>query len=176
MLSRMVTMVCLSDIDGKLLNLERLQAKSKAQTEVLDEFLFANDTAKGALRDEKIQKGVDQVSDLCDKYGLTFSIKNTEVVYRPAPGKPYKERAIRMKGQRLQVVDKFTYLGSTVSRVVHIDDGVTIRTALQTFVKKKILYGELPIVVRISDTRIPSKPPLSTWTYQQSHENRLHRI
>ena len=27
-----------------------------------------------------------------------------------------------MKGQRLQVVDNFTSLGSTLSRVVHIDD------------------------------------------------------
>ena len=34
-----------------------------------------------------------------------------------------------MKGQRLQVVDKFTYLGSTLSRVVHIDDEVNARIA-----------------------------------------------
>ena len=30
-------------------------------------------------------------------------------------------------GQRLQVVDKSTYLGSTLSRVVHIDDEVNAR-------------------------------------------------
>ena len=34
--------------DGKLFNLKRLQAKSRLQTEVLDEFLFADDMAKGA--------------------------------------------------------------------------------------------------------------------------------
>ena len=33
------------------------------------------------------------------------------------------------KGQRLQMVDKFTYLGSTSSRVVHIDDEVNVRIA-----------------------------------------------
>ena len=34
------------------------------QTEVLDEFLFADDMAKGAPTEEKIKKGVDRVSDL----------------------------------------------------------------------------------------------------------------
>ena len=34
-----------------------------------------------------------------------------------------------MKGQRLQVVVKFTYLGSTLHRVVHIDDEVNARIA-----------------------------------------------
>ena len=89
--------------DGKLFNLRRLQATSKVQTEVLDEFLFANNMAKGAPTEEKMQKGVDQVYDSCDSYDLTISIKKTEVVYQPAPGKPYKEPTITVKGQRLQV-------------------------------------------------------------------------
>ena len=110
--------------DGKLFNLRRLQAKSKVQTEVLDEFLFTDDMAKGAPTEEKMQKGVDQVSDSCDSYDLTISIKKTEVVYQPAPGKPYKEPTITVK-----VVDKFTYLGSRLSRVVDIDDEVNARIA-----------------------------------------------
>ena len=68
--------------DGKLFNLRRLQAKSKVQTEGLD------DMAKGAPIEEKMQKGVKQVSDTCDSYDLTISIKKTEVVYQLAPGKP----------------------------------------------------------------------------------------
>ena len=120
--------------DGKLFNLRRLQAKPK----VLDEFLFADDMAKGAPTEEKMQKGVDQVSDSCDSYDLTISIKKTEVVYQPVPGKPYKEPTITVKGQRLQVVDKFTYLGSTLSRVVHIDDEVNARIA-----KANAAFGRL---------------------------------
>ena len=85
--------------DGKLFNLRRLQAKSKVQAEVLDVFLFADDMAKGAPTEEKMQKGVDQVSDSCDSYDLTISIKKTEVVYHPAHGKPYKEPTITVKGQ-----------------------------------------------------------------------------
>ena len=65
--------------DGKLFNLRRLQAKPKVQTEVLDEFLFADDMAKGAPTEEKMQKGIDQVSDSRDSYNLTISIKKTEV-------------------------------------------------------------------------------------------------
>ena len=53
------------------------------QTEGLDEFLFADDMAKGAPTEEKMQKGVDQVSDSCDSYDLTISIKKTEVVHQP---------------------------------------------------------------------------------------------
>ena len=44
--------------------------------------------------------------------------------YQPAPGKPYKEPTITVKDQRFQVVDKVTYLGTTLYRVVHIDDEV----------------------------------------------------
>ena len=43
-----------------------------------------------------------------------------------------------MKGQRLQVVDKFTYLGSTFSRVVHIDDEINARIA-----KASAAFGRL---------------------------------
>ena len=124
--------------DGKLFNLRRLQAKSKVRTEVLDEFLFADDMAKGALTEEKMQKCVEQVSDSCDSYDLTISIIKTEIVYQPAPGKPYKEPTISVKSQRLQGVDKFTYLGSTLSRVVHIYDEVNARIA-----KASAAFGQL---------------------------------
>ena len=72
--------------DGKLFNLRKLQAKSKVQTEVLDEFLFADYMAKGASTEKKMQKDVDQVSDSYDSYDLTTSTNKTEVVYQPAPG------------------------------------------------------------------------------------------
>ena len=69
------------------------------------------------------------MSEACDNSQLTISTNKPEVVYQPAPGKPYSEPTITVNGQKLQVVDKFTYLGSTLSRAVHIDDEVTARTA-----------------------------------------------
>ena len=114
--------------DGKRFNLRKLQAKSKAQICYMSSSLLI--TWQRVLQQRrKCKKGVDQVSDSCDSYDLTISIKKTEVVYQPAPGKPYKEPTITVKGQRQQVVDKFIYLGSTLSRVVHIDDEVIAKAS-----------------------------------------------
>ena len=91
--------------DGKFFKLRRLQAKSKVQTEVLDEFLFADDMAKGAPTQEKMQKGVDQVSDSCDSYDLTISIKKTEVVYQPykEPTYHHSERSTTASGRQVHL-------------------------------------------------------------------------
>ena len=62
-------------------------------------------------------------------FQLTISTKKTEVVHQPAPGKPYSEPTITVNGQKLEVVDKFSYFGSTLSRAVHIDYEVTAKTA-----------------------------------------------
>ena len=62
----------------------------------------------------------------------------TAMISQSASGKSYKEPTYTLKGQRLQVVDKFTYLGSTLSRVVHIDDEVSARIA-----KASAAFGRL---------------------------------
>ena len=130
-----------------------------------------------------MQKGVDQVSDSCDSYDLTISIK--KVVYRPAPGKPYKEPIITVKGQRLEVVDKFTYLKSTLSRVVHIDDEVNARIA-----KASAAFGRLRgsiwdrsgigLDTKLKVYRSVVLPTLlyvcETWTVYQRHAKRLNHF
>ena len=85
-----------------------------------------------------MQGALDRMSKACDNFQLTISTKKTEVVHQPAPGKPYSEPTITVNGQKLQVVDKFTYLGSTLSRAVHIDDEITARTA-----KASVALGRL---------------------------------
>ena len=125
----MVTMIYLLGIALMGSYPRRLQAKSKVQTEVLDESLFADVMAKGAPTEEKMQKGVDQVSDSCDSYNLIISITKGRGGLSTSAWQAVQEPTITVKGQRLQVVDKFTYLGSTLSRVVHIDDEVSARIA-----------------------------------------------
>ena len=62
-------------LDGKLLNLRRLQAKSKVQTDVVDKLLYADDQAENAKSDEKMQGTVDRMSKACDNFQLTISTK-----------------------------------------------------------------------------------------------------
>ena len=68
---------------------------------------------------------MDGFSTACDNFGLTTSTKNTEVMYQPAPGNPYQEPNITVKGQRLQAQENFTYIGSTLSRSANINAEVT---------------------------------------------------
>ena len=65
--------------DWKLFNLKRMQAKCKVQTEVLDKLLFADDMAKVAPAEEKMQQGVAKVFDSCGSYDITISIKKTKM-------------------------------------------------------------------------------------------------
>ena len=109
------------------------------------------------LQQKKRCKCVDQVSDSCD------SMKKTEVVKGPT---------ITVNGQLLQVVDKFTYLGSTLSRVVHIDDEVNARIADdsildQSDTKLKVYRSVvLPTLLHACET----------WTVYQRHAKRLTHI
>ena len=171
--------------DGNIFNLRRLQAKTKVQTDVLDELLYADDMDKNANTEAKMQRAMDQVSQSCDNYDLTISTKKTEVVHQPAPGKPYNEPTITVNGQKLKVVDKFTYLGSTLSRAVHIDDEITARIA-----KASVAFGRLRANVwERNGIKLDTKlkvykavvlPTLlyacETWTVYQRHAKRLNHF
>ena len=124
--------------DGKLFNPRRLNATTKVHVKKIKDLLFADDCVLNTNTEESMQQTMDEFSTLCDNFGLTISTKKTEVMYQPAPGKPYTEPNIKVKGTTLQTVDKFTYLGSTLSRCVHIDDEVNCRIA-----KASAAFGRL---------------------------------
>jgi hypothetical protein len=124
--------------DGGLFNLRRLKAVTKVKETVIREFLFADDCALCACTEEQMQKEMDRFSQACDNFGLTISTKKTEVLYQPAPGKQYKEPQVMVKGQTLNAVNNFTYLGSTLSQVTNIDAEINNRIA-----KASAAFGRL---------------------------------
>ena len=81
-------------------------------TVIIRYFLCADDCALNAGSEADMQRSVDKFSDACNDFGLTISIKKTEVMHQPAPGKPYIEPSVTANSQRLNMVNRFTYLGS----------------------------------------------------------------
>ena len=73
-------------MDGKLFNLRRLQAKTKVMTDIIRDFLYADDCALNAGSEADMQRSVDKLSDACNDCGLTINIKKTEVMHQPALG------------------------------------------------------------------------------------------
>ena len=92
--------------------------------------------AKGAPTEEKMQIGVDQVSDSCDSYDFTISIRDSisANTWKALQGAYHHSE----RSTTASEVDKFTYLGSTLSRIVHIDDDVNAKIA-----KDNAAFGRL---------------------------------
>ena len=63
----------------------------------------------------------------CAKFGLTISIKKTEVMFQPPPGEPFVEAHITINGQRLEVTNKFPNLRSVISNSAIINNEMNLR-------------------------------------------------
>ena len=132
-----------------------------------------------------MQFSVDQFSTACTNFGFTINTGKTEVMYQPAPGKQYQEPTVIVNGQKLAAVDKFTYLGSALSRSVHIDDETDARIA-----KASVAFGRLrssvwerkgvSLSTKLSVYRAIVLNTLlyacETWTVYQRHAKKLNRF
>ena len=109
--------------DGKLFNMQRLQAKSKRWKKSNKEMLFADDAALLAHSESKLQALIDRLQDTCEKFSFTVSVKKTVVMAQGV-----KEPAvITLKNTPLEVVSKFCNLGSTTTESSDLDDEINTR-------------------------------------------------
>ena len=77
--------------DNFVFNLRRLQAKTKVKTDVVNEFLFADDCPLNVTTRANMQNIFEKFSMACENFGLTTNTKKTEERHQPAPGNPYLE-------------------------------------------------------------------------------------
>ena len=98
--------------DSSLFNLQHLL---KAIEELINELLFADDCALFAHMEEALQHIMNRFSDTAKNFGLTISLKKTEVLYQPPPREAYSPPHISINGTNLNAVEHFTYLGSDIS-------------------------------------------------------------
>ena len=102
------------------------------------ELLFADDCALLAHREVALQNLVDHFSEASKAFGLTISLKKTEVLFQPAPLKNYIPPDITIDGTTLNSLEHFTYLGSVMSNDATIDKDLDNRLS-----KASISFGRL---------------------------------
>ena len=93
-------------------------------TDIIRDFLFADVCAINAGSEADMQRKVHNFSDGCNDFGLTVNIKKTEVVHRTS---------VTADGQRLNVVNRFTHLGSKLFQNVVIEVNTRIAKAIAAF-------------------------------------------
>ena len=71
--------------DGSLFNLRRLLSRTKIIEELITQMQFADDCALLAHTEEAPQHIVNRFSNAAKNFGLTISLKKTEVLYQPPP-------------------------------------------------------------------------------------------
>ena len=131
-----------------------------------------------------MQESMDLVANACDDFGLTISTKKTEVMHEPAPTTPYTDpTSPSTSPSTVAVVDKFVYLGSTLSRSVNIDEEVVSRIARAsaTFGRLKDQIWEhrgLRLETKLKEYRAVVLPSLlyarETWTVHSRHAKQLN--
>ena len=99
--------------DGNVFNLRRLNSKTR--------------TSKVHTVDD-IQAITNAFARSARRFGLTISLKKTEVIYQPKPGADYTAPTTTIDNNPQNVVDKFTYVGSTISQNALIDDDISARS------------------------------------------------
>ena len=109
--------------DGNLFNLARLKAKTKVQEVLIREMLFADDAALVAHSEEALQRLITRFADACREFGLTISLKKTEIMGQDVSTTP----KITIGDHTLEVVESFTYLGSTISNNLSLDTELNTR-------------------------------------------------
>ena len=99
--------------------------QARRQEVLILEVLFADDAALASHSEAGLQCLVDKRSHACKEFGLTISLKKTNVFAQDAQ----TPSIITIDNTELEVVDSFTYLGSTVSSKASLDVEICSRIA-----------------------------------------------
>ena len=84
--------------------------------------------------EEALQRLIDRFALACDDFGLTISIKKTEVLGQGTTAPPN----IRIGSQVLNAVERFQYLGSTISSNLSLEPEISSRIAKASAVMSKL--------------------------------------
>ena len=92
-------------------------------------------TAIATHSEMELQRLVDCLTEACNLFGLTISVKKTEVLGQGTNLPP----EVKLGGKSLKTVDKFVYLGSTITSTLSLDEELTSRIGKATVTLKNLV-------------------------------------
>ena len=110
--------------DRSLFSLACLQAKTKVWRLLIRELLFTDDAALTPHTEETLQWLITCFTCTCREFSLTISLKNTNIIGQDLS-------RISIGDCILEVVEDFTYLGSTISSNLSLDAKLNTWSARQ---------------------------------------------
>jgi len=96
---------------GGLFNLSRLRAKTKTKRVLIRELLYADDAVLVPHSEVHLQNLCERFATACNDFSMTINLKKTVGMSLGTSSPP----RILINGSPLNVVDKFSYLGSVVN-------------------------------------------------------------
>ena len=111
--------------DDRLFNIFRFRSKTRLKESTVHELLFADHAALVACSAESHQRLLDRFSQSCRSFGLKISLKKTVTMHQGSAAGSNSE--INVDGRSLDSVDKFCYLGSTLTKNVDLNEEITRR-------------------------------------------------
>lgn len=165
--------------DGNLFNLARLRAKTKVRKVLIREMLYADDAAFTAHTETALQRLITLFAEACTEFGLTISLKKTNIM-----GQDVSTAAkITIGEHTLEVVEKFTYLGSTISSNLSLDAELNLRIgkSATTMARLTKRVWDNPMLTLNTKMKVYQACVLSTllngseaWTLYTHQERRLN--
>ena len=98
--------------NGNVFNLCRFQSHTKTFQGVVRDLLYADDCALIAHSLDDAQQLSDSFHAAAARFGLTVSVKKTEVMFQPARQSTPAQPVIKTADTTIKAVDKFCYIGS----------------------------------------------------------------
>ena len=124
--------------DENLFNPGWLQAQTRVKITYVHDLLFADDCILNVSSEAGLQQSMNKFSSACDTFGLTISTQKMQVMCQQVPNTIWPNPRITVKGNALEVMDKFTYIRSVLSKNMTIDNEVNNR-----LVKASTTFGRL---------------------------------
>ena len=103
--------------DGRRFSFGCRGVNTKVREALIRDMLFADDAAVTTHTQQELQALMDHFSQACKDFGLTISLKKTNVLRQDTMELP----AITSDDYELDVVEQFTYLGSTITSNLSLD-------------------------------------------------------